>query len=97
MALPNWTIPCTSCLHTWQAPRPKKARHALVAAWTPECEEGFMALKSKPISAPVLAYADFPRPFIVEIDRSHDGLGAVLSQQMDNGVKPMAYGSRVQL
>lgn len=67
---------------------------ALEAAWTPQCKEGFRALKSKLVSAPVLAYADFSLPFIVEIDASHDRLGAVLSQRTDRGVRPVAYASR---
>ena len=47
------------------------------AAWTLQCEESFEALKSKLTSAPVLAFADFSRPFILETDASHSGLGAV--------------------
>ena len=72
----------------------KGSSQALEAAWTPQCEESFRALKAKLVSAPVLAYADFSRPFIVEVDASHGGLGAVLSQQTDSGVRPVAYASR---
>ena len=32
--------------------------------------------------------------FILEIDASHSGLGAVLSQETENGVRPVAYASR---
>ena len=63
-------------------------------AWTSHCEESFEALKSRLISAPVLNYADFSRPFILEIDASYSGLGAVLSQETENGVRPVAYASR---
>uniref|UniRef100_A0A3B1J0Z4 Gypsy retrotransposon integrase-like protein 1 n=1 Tax=Astyanax mexicanus TaxID=7994 RepID=A0A3B1J0Z4_ASTMX len=63
-------------------------------AWTPQCESSFEALKGKLVSAPVLAYADFSRPFILEIDASHSGLGAVLSQEQEGGVRPVAYASR---
>lgn len=66
----------------------------LSVAWTPQCERSFEALKAKLVSAPVLAYADFSRPFILEIDASHSGLGAVLSQETDDGVRPVAYASR---
>lgn len=66
----------------------------LGSAWTPQCEHSFEALKAKLVSAPVLAYADFSRPFILEIDASHSGLGAVLSQETDDGVRPVAYASR---
>lgn len=64
------------------------------AAWTLECEESFEALKAKFTSAPVLAYADFTRPFILETDASHSGLGAVLSQETEGGTRPIAYASR---
>ncbi|TWW67321.1 Retrovirus-related Pol polyprotein from transposon opus, partial [Takifugu flavidus] len=67
---------------------------ALGSAWTPECEESFNALKSRLVSTPVLAYADFSRPFILETDASHSGLGAVLSQETDGCVRPVAYASR---
>lgn len=42
----------------------------------------------------MLAYADFARPFILELDASHSGLGAVLSQEAEDGVRPVAYASR---
>ncbi|KAI4897396.1 hypothetical protein NFI96_007157 [Prochilodus magdalenae] len=63
-------------------------------AWTPECEHSFEALKEKLVSSPVLAYADFSRPFVLEVDASYNGLGAVLSQEQDGGLRPVAYASR---
>lgn len=41
----------------------------------------------------MLAYADFSLPFILEVDASHGGLGAVLSQEQQGKVRPIAYGS----
>lgn len=64
------------------------------AAWTEECEEGFKNLKASLTTAPVLAYADFSQPFILEIDASHRGLGAVLSQDQGGRIRPVAYASR---
>ncbi|CAL9687717.1 unnamed protein product [Knipowitschia caucasica] len=66
----------------------------LGAAWTLQCEEAFEALKAKLVSAPVLAYADFAKPFILEVNASYSGLGAVLSQETPSGVRPVAYASR---
>lgn len=43
-------------------------------------EEGFQTLKKLLVSAPVLGYADFTKPFVLEIDASHAGLGAILSR-----------------
>lgn len=39
-----------------------------------------MNSKVKLVAAPVLAYADFNLPFILEVDDSHSGLGPVGSQ-----------------
>lgn len=67
---------------------------ALRDAWTPQCEHSFRQLKEKLVSSPVLAYANFDLPFILEVDASHDGLEAVLSQEQDGKVRPIAYASR---
>ena len=49
--------------------------------WSQECQEAFDIPREKLTTAPVLGYADYTKPFIVETDASHDGLGAVLSQE----------------
>lgn len=49
---------------------------------------------TKLTTAPVLTYADFSLPFILEVDASHSGLGAVLSQEQEGKVRPIAYASR---
>lgn len=38
--------------------------------------------------------ADFSLPFILEVDASHGGLGAVLSQEQHGMVRPIAYASQ---
>ncbi|XP_041935239.1 uncharacterized protein LOC121697664 [Alosa sapidissima] len=62
--------------------------------WTGACETAFSALKERLIHAPVLGYADFTLPFIVETDASNSGLGAVLSQEQAGQRRPIAYASR---
>ena len=48
----------------------------------------------KCLTAPVLAFADFKKPFLLETDASIEGLGAVLSQEQDDGrYHPVAYAS----
>ena len=55
----------------------------------------FKALKQACMTAPVLAFADYTKPFLLEIDASKDGLGVVLSQkQADGQYHPVTYGSR---
>ena len=49
--------------------------------WTSENEASFQALKQSLISAPVLALPDFSKRFIIEMDASDKGIGAVLMQE----------------
>ena len=54
----------------------------------------FQELKLKCITAPVLAFTDFHKPFLLETDASGDSLGAVLSQRQEDGCyHPVAYAS----
>lgn len=71
--------------------RPAKT---LAGVWTEACQASFVGLKAKLTTAPVLAYADFTLPFVLEVDASHGGLGAVLSQEQEGKVRPIAYASR---
>ena len=46
------------------------------------------------MTAPVLVFPDFNKPFLLETDASKEGLGAVLSQKQDDGrYHPVAFGS----
>ena len=57
--------------------------------------KAFKALKQACMTAPVLAFANYTKPFLLETDASKDGLRAVLSQkQADRWYHPVAYGSR---
>ena len=63
--------------------------------WTPDCEESFQSLKKICTETPVLAYANYEKPFKLTTDASKKGLGAVLSQVGDDGKeRPVAYVSR---
>ena len=53
--------------------------------WSPECQESFGKLKEALITVPVLSDLDYSRPFILEMDTSLKGLGAVLSQEDSDG------------
>ena len=50
-----------------------------------EHQESFDRLKESLISSPILAYPDYSKPFILEMDASLKGLGAVLLQEDDDG------------
>ena len=55
----------------------------------------FEALKQACVTAPVQAFADYTKPFLLETDASKDRLGAVLPQrQADDWYHPVTYGIR---
>ena len=61
---------------------------------TAAAEEAFYTLKKKCATAPVLAFADLKRPFLLEMDASKYGLGTVLQQVQEDGkYHPVAYAS----
>lgn len=81
-----------NCLHELKVE--KKLKVPFVKRWNPECQTAFDALKKKLTHPPILGFADYSKPFIVETDASHVGLGAVLSQDQDGQRKVIAYASR---
>ena len=42
-------------------------------------------LKEKILTSPLMVFPDFAKPFLLEMDASKEGLGAVLSQKQDDG------------
>ena len=61
----------------------------------PDALATFQELKMKCLTAPVLAFVDFKKPFLLETYVLIEGLGAVLSQKQDDGwYHPIAYASR---
>lgn len=65
--------------------------YSFCARWNEDCDCAFMMLKKALTSTPVLGYPYFKQKFILEIDASYDGLGAVLSQDRDRGRVVIAY------
>lgn len=59
--------------------------------WNDKAKAAFESLKKAMASVPVLALPDFLKPFVIEINASSHGLGAVLMQHQ----RPIAYSSQV--
>ena len=76
-------------------PLNKLLRKDVKFEWTEECNQAFLTLKKALITAPVLAFAQFDKPFILAVDASDESIGFVLSQLDSEGKEhPIAYGGR---
>ena len=63
--------------------------------WDERCEEAFIALKEQCCNPPILAYADYGKPFKLHTDASGLGLGVILYQTQEDGTdRVIAYASR---
>lgn len=72
-----------------------KGKHTKLS-WNKEATNAFITLKERFTSAPILKHPDPSLPFIVEVDASDCGIGAVLSQRHSQPGKlhPCAFCSR---
>ena len=75
--------------------------HALTSSkvrfsWSLEAKAAFQDLKTRFTTAPILTMPDHRRQFVVEVDASNEGIGAILSQrsEQDGKMHPCAFLSR---
>lgn len=61
--------------------------------WNDECEEAFCKLKEMLMEAPVLQYPDPGKPYILDCDASSEGIGSVLSQEVNGEEMVVSYYS----
>ena len=73
------------------SPLHKLTRKNVPFNWGPEQQKAFDKLKELFTSAPILRYPDSNKPFIVETDASNFAVGAILSQEFDGQLHPIAY------
>nr|XP_042705994.1 uncharacterized protein LOC122173677 [Chrysemys picta bellii] len=59
--------------------------------WSKQCERAFATLKEQLTREPVLRHPNFMKEFILQMDASEVGLGAVLSQEIDGEEHPVLY------
>ncbi|KAK3574608.1 hypothetical protein QTP86_011520 [Hemibagrus guttatus] len=62
--------------------------------WDEACGEAFRKIIHCLTHSPVLAFADPALPYVLHIDASLSGLGAVLNQEHSDGLRPVAFASR---
>ena len=78
--------------HPTHTPVSKKKRKKVSVLW--EWGEAQQCAFNTITSPPVLAYADFSKPFVLHTDASTEGLGAVLYQVQEGQERVIAYASR---
>lgn len=62
--------------------------------WDNNCQKAFEKLKNCLINPPILAYPDFTKQFVITVDASALGCGAVLSQIINGMDKPISFASK---
>ena len=73
----------------------KMGKKKAAIQWNSQCQQAFDELKRLYITAPILAYADFTKPFKLHTDACGSCLGAVLYQiHVDCTDAVIAYASR---
>jgi len=65
--------------------------------WTPKAQECFDELKLKMSKEPVLSIADDQKPFTIQTDASGFAYGAVLLQEHNGDLRPVAFASHKML
>ncbi|XP_030830382.1 uncharacterized protein LOC115919900 [Strongylocentrotus purpuratus] len=99
--IPNLSKIMSPMLDLLDDPKKRKGKvnrspsHSPPWIWTRRHDEAFLEVKNKLISAPVLQYVDFSKPFLLHTDASTTGLGAALYQLDEEGrERVIAYASR---
>ena len=63
--------------------------------WTQECQKILDMLKEKMVTASILVFPDWKKPFHVHVDASSIPLGIILAQPREGGIDhPISFASR---
>ncbi|KAK7501952.1 hypothetical protein BaRGS_00006704, partial [Batillaria attramentaria] len=86
--VPNFATLTAPLSDLTRADRPRKI------TWIAECDDALRAIQRILASFPVLLIPDLSKEFIVRTDASNSGLGAVLLQDKEGLLHPVAFVSR---
>lgn len=76
------------------APLTRLTRKDVPFVWDATAEESFQALKHAFTTADILRHCDPRLPYLLETDASDYAYGAVLSQEFEDGLRPVAFYSK---
>ena len=71
-----------------------RAANSKIITWTNAFQQAFEAIQRALSSEPVLQLPDFNKSFTIETDASDFGIEAVISQEYEGDLKPIAYFSK---
>nr|XP_050052429.1 uncharacterized protein LOC126548327 [Dermacentor andersoni] len=77
-----------------QAPLTSLLRKSTSWSWGPEQDDAFRALSKALVDTAELKLPDLNREFVVQADASDLGIGAVLLQEHEDVLRPVAFASR---
>ena len=78
----------------WLVSGKNASKKKALVEWTEECQIAFEHLKHLCSQTPILAYANYEKPFKLHTDANEHGLGAVLYQKQDDNTEcVIAYAS----
>jgi hypothetical protein len=71
-----------------------KKEHPEKLRWNDESRQSFEMLKKMICESPVLCMPDYDKEFILRTDASDRGIGAILMQEHEGQLRPLAYQSK---
>ncbi len=88
--MPSWdwhliTAGISLTLFLWPPPLTNLTKKDVEPIWDDNCEHAFQALKKALVQPPVLAYPTRDGHFVLSMDASDTGMGAVLEQEQEEG------------
>ena len=96
--LPNFAKVSSPLTELLKGTRVKRGNHSKFVpvpfVWGKSQEQSFSGLKHGLCQNVCLKHPDFSKPFVLELDASRGGLGAVLAQEKDGSIRPVAFASR---
>ena len=83
------------CYAKITAPMEKLLKKDVKFLWNEECQKILDILKEKMVTAPILVFPYWTKPFHVHVDASGIALGIILTQPGEGGIEhPIAYSNR---